>query len=91
MLRAALLLLCALPLAGCGNKACETELDCVIICTCAPSGREVTVGPYECNAVGTCGTSFDADLDCVRPCDSVPPIFGSGDDDDDDDDSAARR
>ncbi len=97
-LRAAALLCCLLYaslLTACGQKACETELDCVIICTCQPSGREITVGPYECNQFGTCGTSFDEDVDCVRPCDGLPPlIYPNPDDDDsavsDDDDSAAR-
>ena len=100
-LRASLALLCLLLLPACGDKACETDLDCVIICTCQPSGRDVTVGPYECNEFNRCGTSFDADLDCVRPCDGVPPLIFPSDDDDtapddddsgsDDDDSAARR
>jgi hypothetical protein len=97
--RIALALLSLALLPACGEKTCETDLDCVIICTCQPSGREATVA-YECSNLGLCGTSFDADLDCVRPCDGVPPIPLDGPDDDDavddddvvdDDDSAARR
>jgi hypothetical protein len=99
MLRLLAVLLASVLLSACGEHACETELDCVIRCTCEPSGRDVTVGPYECNAFGTCGASFDADIDCVRPCEALPPVFLSDDDDTapddddsgDDDDSSARR
>ncbi len=85
-------------LAGCGNTPCETDLDCLVVCQCA-NGR-IATADYACNSVSTCGTSYDADLDCERPCGGpgtkIPlDLTGDGSDDDDDDavdddDSAAR-
>ncbi|MEE2828539.1 MAG: hypothetical protein VX498_05085 [Myxococcota bacterium] len=78
-------------LPGCGSAeptACETDLDCLIICECANRDTAVTIGPYPCRS-GNCGPAHAEDRDCSRVC-ATPPAPGPDDDDSagDDDDSS---
>ncbi len=69
-------LLFVLLIIGCGTHPCEDEVDCVIRCQCPGMEGDITVGPYRCFA-GLCGTAFDNDLDCERPCEAIwsyPPV-----------------
>ncbi len=81
---------CALlfALSGCGEQTpCESDLDCVILCTCA-NGVTASGSGYTCRA-GGCGDGHLQERDCVDICSRVGSRPG-GDDDDatvDDDDS----
>jgi len=80
-------------LGGCAQDltACETDLDCVIVCECDNRDGTLTVGPFACRA-GTCGASHAEERSCERVCGTAPSDLPSLDDDDssspDDDDSA---
>lgn len=77
-------------LSGCGDfTPCETDLDCVVLCSCA-NGVTATAGDFQCKPWGCGGGHIEA-RDCVDTCSRAGsrPV-GAGDDDDsgpDDDDS----
>ncbi len=84
----------ALCLSGCADRTpCDSNLDCVILCSCA-NGVVASGGDYTCRA-GKCGDGHIQARDCVDTCSragSVPAT--AGDDDDsgpDDDDSGGAR
>ena len=88
-----LLATCALLfcLSGCGDRTpCESDFDCVILCSCA-NGVTASGSGYTCRA-GGCGDGHIQERDCVDICSRVGSRPAAGDDDDatvDDDDSGS--
>lgn len=66
--------------AGCGQKPCDGNEDCVLLCQCE-SGADLSVGPYSCVA-GRCESAYDRDADCAAPCERIASVPSAPSDDD---------